>query len=277
MIISRGYGRKSKGVQVVSDGAGKILDPLIGGDEPVLMAKRLKHVPVLVAEKRVSGIKTAIVSFQPDLIILDDAFQHRYLARDCDIVLIDHRRALDQEHLLPAGKLREPIINLKRASFIVYTHADLPPEDSVESNLSKYFSGPVFHSAHTADCIVDCQMRPMTKLTDMRGNDITAFAGIANPDDFRRELEKIGLNIKKFSALPDHHTYEGKWLADFIGTTKQLGCRHIITTEKDLVKLPGNDFKDVQVCALRVKIIVHNPEKLVQTIHQYIDKSVIHN
>jgi len=276
VVVSRGYGRRSKGVQIVSNGAGQIEDSLTGGDEPVLIAHRLKDVPVIVAEKRREGIQKAIDLFKPELIILDDAFQHRYVSRDCDIVMIDSRKDLRYEPLLPAGRMREPLENLKRASCLVYTHYDRSSDKLDDQFLNRYYRGPLAYSAHIPDCFVDVRMEKFATIEEMRGTAVTAFAGIAHPGEFRNTLDRIGLEVKSFKALPDHYKYHRRWLSSLVAETTKMGCRFIITTEKDLVKLPGEIFGDLQVLALRLQMRVDKSEKLVQTIKEYIDKRVIH-
>ena len=277
VIISRGYGRREKGVRVVSDGAGNILDATRGGDEPVLIAQRLPEIPVVVAEKRKAGIQKAIDTFQPDLIILDDAFQHRFVARDCDIVLIDSRTDPETEVLLPAGRLREPLKNLKRATLVLYTHSDPPANNPDMTGWGNYFSGPVGYSTHDVGYFVDRRMQYFASVHDLKGMEVTSFAGIADPENFRQALEKAGLILKSFAALPDHHIYDNAWLRDFIKETREMNCRYVITTEKDLVKLPMDILQAMPVLALRLNITVYEPEKLLQTIKRCIDNRVIHS
>ncbi len=277
VIISRGYGRKSKGVRVVSDGAGNILDATTGGDEPVLIARRLPEIPVIVAEKRKAGIQKAVDTFQPDLIILDDAFQHRYVARDCDIVLIDSRTDPEREVLLPAGRLREPLKNLKRATYVLYTHSHPPKNNADVTGWEKYFSGPAGCSKHDPGYFVDHRLQYFAGIHDLKGMEVAAFAGIADPQNFRLALERSGLVVQSFAALSDHHIYDDVWLRDFIEETRKMKCRYIITTEKDMVKLPEGILQAMPVLALRLEITVLEPEKLVQTIKRCIDNRVIHS
>ncbi len=274
-IVSRGYRRRTTGERVVSDGKGRILDAQSGGDEPVLMAKRLAGIPVIVAEQRRAGIQMAIEKFGPGLIIMDDAFQHRYVARDCDAVLIDRRKDIRKDKLLPAGFLREPLKNLQRADVIVYTHCELPPSPGETPDLGKYYDGPVVYTTHMPDFFVDRQMKKYGGSESLMGKPVGAFAGIADPDGFRHTLEKLGLEVKKFSPLPDHHSYTGEWLGAFCDDAKRLGCTYVVTTEKDLVKLPERFDGGVKLLALRLRIYVHEPEKVLQSIRRHIDIGVI--
>ncbi len=120
-IVSRGYGRKTKGTVIVHDGKSILSSHDESGDEPWLIASALKSVPVIVDEDRTQGIQTLIDKFPVDVVLLDDAFQHRRAGRDLDILLINSRESSGNYHLLPGGKLREPLRQSRRASLIVHT------------------------------------------------------------------------------------------------------------------------------------------------------------
>ena len=124
-ILSRGYGRKSKGTIVVSNGINLINSYEKSGDEPYLIAKKLQNVPVVVDEKRYRGGKFLINNYNPDIIILDDGYQHRSLKRDLDILLINSLDKKTDHKLIPNGKLREPWKNIKRADLIIKTKSNL--------------------------------------------------------------------------------------------------------------------------------------------------------
>src|SRR3989338_4045779 len=119
IILSRGYKGKVKGIGVVSDGGNILLDPEDAGDEPYLMAAKLKNIPVIVGKDRYKAGLYAIEKFNPDVIILDDGFQHIRLARDIDFLLIDLRKGFGNGHLFPLGMLREPLSGLKRGTFFL--------------------------------------------------------------------------------------------------------------------------------------------------------------
>jgi len=118
-ILSRGYRRKSKGTIIVSDGNETLANLQQAGDEPYLLARQLDSIPVIVEADRYKGARFIQDNFQPDVILLDDAFQHRRLHRDLDIVLVDASVGFGRGFLLPAGFLREPISSLKRAMYNV--------------------------------------------------------------------------------------------------------------------------------------------------------------
>ena len=113
-IISRGYGRNSKGRVVIHDGTRLCIDVNQGGDEPIMMAQRLKNVPVIVSESRVAGINKMIRDFDVDVVIMDDGFQHSRVDRDLDIVLLNSREPVHNYWILPLGRLRERFSGLNR-------------------------------------------------------------------------------------------------------------------------------------------------------------------
>ena len=124
-ILSRGYGGKSiNPVNIVSDGQKILLDSKTAGDEPFLIAHALKDIPVITGAKRIITGKTAIDQFRADVLICDDAMQHRQIFRDIDLVLLDSRSLSGKNYILPRGRLREPITELKRASAIVLTRTN---------------------------------------------------------------------------------------------------------------------------------------------------------
>ncbi len=138
-IISRGYKRQSHGLQVVCDGHGFLAAVETGGDEPVLIARRFPGCVVLVSEKRSQAIEQAVRQFQSELIILDDAFQHRWVERDVNIVLLAQSNLLGREWLLPAGHLREPLDSLKRANLVMLIGKELNRSVSDYPELQRYY------------------------------------------------------------------------------------------------------------------------------------------
>ncbi len=123
-ILSRGYRRRSRGVVVVSDGKSMRSDAAMGGDEPVQMARKLATVPVVVAERRIAAARVAVRDFHADVLVLDDGFQHRSLKRDLNILIMDSRRDLVREPLLPVGLRREPLAAVRRANLVVLSKVD---------------------------------------------------------------------------------------------------------------------------------------------------------
>ncbi|TFH00548.1 MAG: tetraacyldisaccharide 4'-kinase [Calditrichales bacterium] len=271
VVISRGYGRESRGVRVVSDGQGAILRAVEGGDEPVMIARKCLNVPVIVAERRSKGIQTALEKFKPDLILLDDAFQHRQVARNCDIVLINQHYPLHQAHLLPRGNLREHVRNLSRADMVVITNSDGHPETTELKFLNRHFRGEIFTCRNHDDGLVDMWHKQTGDISHLAGEKAIVFAAIAEPEQFKNLLLAHDIAIADFLAFPDHHAYKKEDLADIYQRAKSRQCRYIITTEKDLVKIEKGVFQEINLVAVSLKISMPDMQKFRKYLLRYID------
>jgi tetraacyldisaccharide 4'-kinase len=211
-ILSRGYGRKTRGVALV-DPAGS---PRDFGDEPLLMARRLK-VPVIVGESRYAAGVFAEQKFGAQLHLLDDGFQHRSLARDFDIVLVTPEDVRDR--LLPGGRLREPLTSLRRADAVVLTSgasADSFPLD--QKLVWKARRGIVPNHVPS---------RPVV------------FCGIARPKNFVAQLRTAGIEPVAEAVYRDHHAYREQDIRDLLDLRQRSEADGFVTTEKDAVNLGG--------------------------------------
>ena len=274
VIISRGYGRKTKGIKVVSDGKGNLLSAEEGGDEPVLIARKHKSCPVIVSEKRSLGIRKALAEFQPDLILLDDAFQHRWVSRHCDIVLIRGTGELYKEQPLPLGNLREPLGNLKRADIVVMTKFKEAVDRRDIAVIKKNYSGSIFESRFMPDRLVNQNLEEVYQIDELKGQRIIAFAGISDPHLFSSFLEEQGMILEEFVLYPDHYYYTERDINDLYVKARGSGCRYIITTEKDLVKIKVTKSKEVELLGLSMRLEISEHERLRQNIISCIDKAM---
>jgi tetraacyldisaccharide 4'-kinase len=211
-ILSRGYGRKSRGVALV-DPSGLAPD---FGDEPLLIARRLK-VPVIVGEDRYAAGTFAESKFGPQLHLLDDGFQHRALARDFDIVLVTPEDARDR--LLPAGRLREPLSSLRRADAIVLT--------SGSSADSFPLDGKLIWRARRGISPKNVPSRPVV------------FCGIARPQNFLLQLRTATIEPVAEAFFRDHHAYTQQDVTDLQRLREQSNADGFVTTEKDAINLGG--------------------------------------
>ena len=238
-ILSRGYKRKEAGpakVLLKGESSEAVLE---FGDEPVLMAHRVKPVPVWVGKDRWAAGKLAIENDDADILILDDGFQHLALERNLDLVLLDALKPLGNGALLPLGPLREPPEHLGRADAVVLTRADNPERTvNTRSRISEWLSGkPVFSCTHRLTGLragIDGQRVPLEVL---RGENVVAFAGIARPEGFFHLLQQAGIVLSRCLAFPDHHPYQA---ADLLMLRKAMAeddTPFLITTEKDMVRL----------------------------------------
>lgn len=211
-VLSRGYGRKSRGVmQVDPSGPSTTF-----GDEPLLIARRLE-IPVVLGEDRYQAGLVAEGKFGPQLHLLDDGFQHRRLARDFDIVLVTPDDARDS--LLPVGRLREPLASLRRADTIVLTSGANPANFPVE--------GKLIWRVRRGISTENIPSRPV------------AFCGIARPQNFMLQLRKAGVEPAAEAVYRDHHAYTEADIRELLALRDKSEAGGFVTTEKDAINLGG--------------------------------------
>jgi tetraacyldisaccharide 4'-kinase len=211
-VLSRGYGRSSKGVRLV-DPAGL---PCEFGDEPLLIARKL-HVPVIVGEDRYEAGCFAESKFGSQLHLLDDGFQHRALARDFDVVLVTPQDASDK--LLPAGRLRESLRSLWRADAVVLASGASPESFPLENKL--------VWRVRRGIVPVNVPMRPVV------------FCGIARPQNFVLQLRTANIEPVAEAFYRDHHSYTEKDVRELLELKQRSDAGGFVTTEKDAVNLGG--------------------------------------
>jgi len=239
-ILSRGYrGTTSYPVNIVSDGYHVFLRPHDVGDEPVLMARRLKGVPVVAGQNRFKAGECAISHFGAEILILDDGFQHMALKRDMDFVLLDATNPFANGYLLPRGPLREPASHLKRAHAFILTRCDQATnvEKTIRTLTNTFPKIPVFKSVHRPYKLCTLGEDTFLDVGVLSGKKILAFSGIANARTFMAMLKSIGLNVVQFKEYPDHYYYSRKELQQIQREALALNVEAIITTEKDIVRI----------------------------------------
>lgn len=245
VILTRGYRGTAPGTCAVSDGKQILLGPREAGDEAFLMARHLPGVPVIKCPDRYEGGLYAGERFRSDLFILDDGFQHQRLHREVNLVLIDDPARLIQDRLVPTGRLREPLSELRRADEIVITGQDMAQENSVR--LAVLAGGvPLSTMTYAPDSVVNGGGEVLSVET-LRKKKAVVFCGIASPERFRNTLMGLGVDVIEFRAFRDHHEYSDQDLARLQARARETGAEMVITTEKDLVKI-----SDPEVWALRM-------------------------
>ena len=238
-ILSRGYrGKSDQPVHIISDDKKISVDSRTAGDEPVLMARELEGIPVITGAKRAITGKTAINQFGVDVLICDDAMQHRQLFRDINLVLLDSQTSKGNDYLLPRGRLREPMTGLSRASAFVLTRAD----EVLQANhkpggavLSAKI--PVFKSIHKPKNLVKGDYSLQMPISELKGKKVCAFCGIAKPDSLKRTLLTAGANILSFDAFGDHHGYNKNELEKIKQKFIDSRADFLISTQKDGMRL----------------------------------------
>ena len=258
-ILSRGYKGRIKGIGVVSDGEKIVLGPEDAGDEPYLMAARLKNIPVIVGRDRHRAGMYAIEKFRPDVIILDDGFQHIGLVRDLDIVLIDGKRGFGSGYLFPMGILREPISSLKRASVFMVKGSELGIRNYELRIMNlKEQNRPLVFLEYKPKAVISLADNSRLNVDILKGKKVAALSGIADPKSFRDTIEGLGAYVIKEIIYPDHHSYAADDLNDIIAETE--GADMVVVTEKDWVKLKGCSIKGLPVYVLAIDVEIKDAE-----------------
>jgi tetraacyldisaccharide 4'-kinase len=217
----------------------------------------LPDVPHVQNPDRVAAAQEAIRAFDSQLLVLDDGFQHRRIARDLDIVLLDALEPFGFDHVFPRGTLREPIEGLRRAGVVALTRANLiaPAERAaVWQTVRRHAPTAICVEAiHAPQMLVSADGREMP-LEMVRGQSVAAFCGIGNPAGFRHTLEACGCRVAGLMEFPDHCRYTPKDIERLVAWCKTLDVSAVLCTCKDLVKMPIEQFGSRPIWGVRVAI-----------------------
>lgn len=255
-ILSRGY-RSGKESQTQTYRGAEIGPANLSdvGDEMALLARRLPGCLFGIGADRYATGSLLAEREKVEVAILDDGFQHRQLARNCDIVLIDATSPFGNGLFLPAGPLREAAPALRRADIIVLTRcesADPQIVEQLECRVARYSSsGKIFRLRMSMIAVRSLQSRQAVRLDDKK---VWLFSGIGNPGSFENLAVAGGVNVVGHTVLPDHHDYDA---SDF-GALKRNLAEHraevLLTTDKDAVKIPPGTFAPDTCCVLEIGI-----------------------
>jgi tetraacyldisaccharide 4'-kinase len=271
-ILSRGYRSKppplpkrllnqillrtdSTPPRVVSDGKSLLLDSETAGDEPYMLASNLKDVVVLVDKDRVKAGRYAIEKFGCDTLLLDDGYQYWKLAgRRRDIVLIDRQQPFGNEHMLPRGTLREPAEHLSRADTIFITKSDGNTKDLRARITALNPNAGVIECVHHPMYIEDLFTGERHDISFIKGRRVASFSGIAQPESFEQSLVKLGAELVYSKRHADHHRFTQQEVLNAINRSKKRQAELIVTTQKDAVRFPKIDRRDLPIYFMRVEI-----------------------
>lgn len=245
-ILSRGYGRRSRGVVWASG------DPpapaATAGDEPALLARALPGVPVVVGASRLEAGREVLRLRDVDAFLLDDGFQHLSLRRDADILLVDGIRGLGNRRTLPFGPLREPPDHARFADALIVTRCtEASQAERMAATLPFPAGRPLAATRFVPRALVDAEGRETA--LPLPGAEVAAFAGLARNDQFESTLRACGLRVSRFLSFGDHHPYGPRNIRSIAAAS---GGLTVLTTEKDLVRLPGE--LPFRVRALRIGV-----------------------
>ena len=246
---------KQQPPRIVSDGNRLLLDSEMGGDEPYMLASNLPNVCVIVDKDRVKSGRYAIQKLGCDTLILDDGFQYLRLKHRVDIVLVDRTNPFDNGYVLPRGLLRESVRHLSRATFIFITKSagDGSPElrQQIRALNDK---AEIAECRHTPRHLQDVFTGERKPLEFLQGLKVAALSGIAAPRGFEETLERLGGELVHRRRFADHHRYTQQELLDTINAARDRGAQAILTTEKDAVRFPLVERRDIPLYFLRVEI-----------------------
>ncbi|HLB00116.1 MAG TPA: tetraacyldisaccharide 4'-kinase [Bacteroidota bacterium] len=262
-VLSRGYGRTTRGTLVVSDGSSVLETAMRGGDEPVQIARKFPRCPVVVDADRVRGARLIESRFAPDVILLDDGFQHRALHRDLDVVVLDDVPDASKMRLLPAGDRREPMGALGRAGLVIVNRRR-------EGTPTAGAPGRIV-MRHRLKRIVDPATGGDVPFDTLRGAACIAFCGIGNPGAFARTLADNGISPAGFLVFPDHHRFGDRDFERIDACSDENAARFIVTTEKDAVRL---DAGSRRAAGIPGGLVVAEIEAVIETGGELIDAAL---
>lgn len=244
VVLTRGYKGTIKGPCFVSKGDRPLLSPDEAGDEAFLMAQRLTGVPVIKSPDRYEGGNLALNTFKNHermIFILDDGYQHLRLFRDKNILLIDGMNPFGNRRLLPMGRLREPLKEMKRADIIVITRISNMPETLLKEIKIYNDKASVFLSVNRPSFFKTMNGN-IIPLKELSGKRVVAFCGLGNPDSFKKSLIDLNVDLKDFIVFRDHHRFTLKDLKRIEKTALRFKADWIIATEKDIIKIKNFDL-----------------------------------
>ncbi|HEX8128718.1 MAG TPA: tetraacyldisaccharide 4'-kinase [Pyrinomonadaceae bacterium] len=297
-ILTRGYGRADAGRRVVvSDGERLMAEAREGGDEPRLLAESLRGLPVAVVSdaNRVAAAMWALENLQSEVFILDDGFQHLRIARDLNILTLDATDPWGGGRLLPHGRLREPLGEMRRADLIVVTRAELTADvEDLCARAGSLSGGRPVLLARTVALSIAPLVTPAVEATSGAQEEtnvipqplhdgipqthsggipqpLAAFCAIGNPQAFFAHARRENLTLNYTRAFTDHHAYTQRDVDDCVREAVRHGARALLTTAKDAVKLRSLDFA-LPCYVLEVALKFDDERSMRAILHECISR-----
>lgn len=278
-VLSRGYGRKSKGYKLVYNGKDKIIPVDQCGDEMYLVVDEC-NVPGAVSERRVNGCRQFLTDVDLEAIILDDAYQHRWIHRDLDIIMFDQRFLLKKpvvhHHLLPLGIMREPFGSIKRADIIVINRKFSPKAELSEKLMQRMKGKKVFYGYYEATGIYDVKTHKHYSIDEFKGQKSLVICGIARPYSFIRVLEEHSIDVKNKILFPDHKEYTIKEIQEIRKKFYDTNSFSVLTTQKDAVKLTNysKDLDDIDIYYLKIELKLEKEEQFRNELLRIFNQTI---
>jgi tetraacyldisaccharide 4'-kinase len=281
VVVSRGYqGKYKESAVIVCDGDQIFSSGEDSGDEPYMMAKR-RAFPVVIGKDRFKAGMKAMDAFNPDVIILDDGFQHLKLKRDLDLLLLDYTNPFGNKRLLPAGRLREAFRSSgQRADALIFTRSRKIAEDGdgITKKISahypdcprfKTFHQPFIfkHIVHTTDL-----KSTITNVKRLKGKSAVLFSGIAKNVSFLSSMTKLGVNVLDHLEFKDHYRYKELDILRIMALAQKKGADLILTTEKDWAKLDQNSKWSLDLIVIGIQIEFEYPQRFESFLNSRLQK-----
>lgn len=271
-IVSRGYGRVSRGPVIVAAPGMPGTSVEQAGDEAAMLAMQLRDAIVVVAERRSEAAEIAVGTLGAETLVMDDGFQHRAVWRDLNILVIDGRSDIRREPVLPAGLRREPLSGIARADLIGISKVDSPAEvRKIGESLARWNTAPVFGFRLVSDGLVDLQTsEPVVSGASRR---VTVMSGIGDPKGFSTTVRNAGMEVAEETDFGDHHMFTAEEVTAVLASAVSLKAQRVITTEKDAVRLRRDDLRDalcqsaIPVAVLKARLeVVAGDERLEESL-----------
>jgi tetraacyldisaccharide 4'-kinase len=258
-VLSRGYGRKSKGYKLVSDGK-KIFTTVEQCGDEIFQTVTECHIPGAVCENRVKGAEKFLNETNVKVMVLDDAFQHRWIYRDLNILVCEQKflssRNFLVKNLFPTGNMREPFSSVKRAD-VVIINRKFSKEERIPEKLEKYFlDKKIFRANYKTSGVVDIKRNVDHEIEEFKGQKSLLVSGIADPSSLINVLNQNGINTENRMIFIDHKNYSNKEIQSIRKKFYSTNSHSVITTQKDAVKLVSfsKEFDDIDIFYLKIKI-----------------------
>lgn len=254
-ILSRGYGRRSRRVVVVSTGQGPREEASEGGDEPVELARRLPGVVIVVARHRVDAAHVA-EQLGADLFLLDDGYQHLAVRRDVNLLLLDAADPFGGGKFPPLGRLREPLSGLARADAFVFTRVERgAPAAATLATVKEWNPDATIFTARFRTIGLWDEKGSRLEGPGLIERRFVAVCGVAQPESFAATLSELDLSAEETIVFADHHRYRERDLKRIRKAAERTGSTWILTTEKDAVKLSGRLNLPIAIARLAVEVV----------------------
>jgi tetraacyldisaccharide 4'-kinase len=272
-ILTRGYGRKSRGQLVLNRASGEAGDqPQASslshgetGDEALLLARSLPEVPVVINNSRVDGGRWAQRCFGSEVLILDDGYQHLRLARDLNLLVLDATDPFGGFRMVPFGRLREPLYAIKRADAVIVTRAHRPFDQGQLGSIIRYFCGdriPIIYVYSTVTGLRHLDSGTVYDTDEFRGWKAWVMCGIGNPQAFVDDVVGVGVSVIGESLFRDHYPYSQQDVDRVTGEARAAGADLIVTTEKDAVRLGDLESSEMPIYAARLDVRTEDEVRL---------------